>query len=86
MGFTDAVRKAGEQRAAEKATRDEVKSAARPHYLCSVNKGSVNMAAWQQQLNEAWSNGYRLHTAFEQAGNTVQILERREDADSQGTG
>lgn len=47
-------------------------------YVTRVNKGSINMLKWQMDLNAMWEEGYRLHTAFEQDGNTVQVFERRD--------
>jgi hypothetical protein len=47
-------------------------------YLTEVNKGSVNMSTLTDKLNSRWEEGYRLHTALEQNGNTVLIFERRE--------
>lgn len=47
-------------------------------YETRVNKGSINMAVWQQELNQMWQQGYRLHTVFEQAGNTVCVFEKRD--------
>ncbi len=52
-----------------------------PHYLTEVNKGSINMAAWQAHLNERWSQGYRLAYCFEQSGNTVMVFEQRNRGD-----
>lgn len=72
------MKAAQEQAEVNKAAKAEARSPEGLRYLCSVNKGSANMQAWQDRLNQAWANGYRLHTAFEQGGNTVQILEKRD--------
>lgn len=47
-------------------------------YVTEVNKGGVNMSTLTDKLNARWNEGYRLHTALEQNGNTVLIFERRE--------
>lgn len=78
MGFRDDVALARQQKLEAKEVRKTAASNDGLHYLVSVNKGSVNVEAWQQRLNEAWHNGWRLHTALEQDGNTIQILERRD--------
>ncbi len=49
-----------------------------PQFEAEVNKGSINMAVWQQHLNERFAQGYRLAFCFEQAGNTVMVFERRD--------
>ena len=46
-----------------------------PYYDTSVNKGSVNMNSLAKYLNQRSENGWRLHSIFEQAGNTVMIFE-----------
>jgi hypothetical protein len=45
-------------------------------YKCLVNKNSLNVGQMANLLNEQYEAGYRLHTALEQNGNTVIILER----------
>lgn len=45
-------------------------------YVTDVNKGSVNMRTFTAMLNEKARAGWRLHTAYEQDGNTVCIFER----------
>lgn len=44
------------------------------HYVTEVNKGSINMRAWQGHLNDRYARGWRLHQVFEQDGNTVQVF------------
>lgn len=44
-------------------------------YITDVNKGSVNMRALGGTLNARRDAGYRLHSIFEQAGNTVMVFE-----------
>lgn len=46
-------------------------------YDTEVNKRSLNMAVYAQRLNARARDGWRLHTAFEQGGNTVSIFERQ---------
>lgn len=46
-------------------------------YKTTVNKGSRNMTVLAATLNGEWGNGWRLHTIFEQGGNTVCVFERR---------
>ena len=45
-------------------------------YDAEVNKRDVNMRSYAAKLNARARQGWRLHTAFEQAGNTVTIYER----------
>lgn len=45
------------------------------HYVTEVNRGSINMGAWQQHLNDMHAKGYRLQHVFEQDKNTVQVFE-----------
>lgn len=78
MGFRDQVRIAGEQKEAEKALRERAASPEGIRYVTEVNKGSINMAAYQQHLNEMWAQGFRVHTVLEQHGNTMTIFERRD--------
>lgn len=46
------------------------------HYATEVNRGSVNMTKLGFTLNQRWNDGWRLHTIFEQNGNTVAVYER----------
>lgn len=45
-------------------------------YMTEVNKGSVNMSTLTDRLNKRYEEGWRLHTMFEQNGNTVAVYER----------
>ena len=45
-------------------------------YDTQVNKKSLNMSEFTLVLNDRARAGWRLHTAFEQDGNTVCIFER----------
>jgi hypothetical protein len=45
-------------------------------YHVDVNKGSLNAGAFERMLNAQAGRGWRLHTIFEQHGNTVYVLER----------
>jgi hypothetical protein len=45
-------------------------------YDTEVNKKSINMRVFAAMLNQRAESGWRLHTAFEQDGNTVCIFER----------
>lgn len=76
MGFRDDVRKINEGKA-ENAARAEavLGDCGGDHYVTEVNKGSVNMRAWQGHLNEMYRRGYRLAHVFEQDKNTVQVFE-----------
>lgn len=58
------------------ATAVAEKTNATGRYFTEVNRGSVNMSSLTKRLNEMADQGWRLHTAFEQAGNTVLIYER----------
>jgi hypothetical protein len=44
------------------------------HYVTEVNKGSINMRAWQGHSSDRYARGWRLHQVFEQDGNTVQVF------------
>ena len=48
-----------------------------PQYHMEVNKNSMNMNHQTQRLNHLWAQGWKLHTALEQNGNTVFVFERR---------
>lgn len=45
-------------------------------YHVEVNKKDLNVGKFTERLNQMAANGWRLHTAFEQSGNTVVIYER----------
>lgn len=79
MGLMDRRAALLEDKAAEKEARSEARGEVTgQRYVTEVNRGSVNMTAYQERLNTMWHKGYRLHTAFEQDGNTVTIFERRD--------
>ncbi|MCA1824460.1 MAG: hypothetical protein LC640_09415 [Frankia sp.] len=46
------------------------------HYETQVNKGSINMGRWENDLNSRWRDGWRLAHVFEQDGNTIMVWER----------
>lgn len=46
-------------------------------YRTWVNKGAMNVGWFERRLNDEWRAGWALHTVFEQAGNTVVVLQRR---------
>ena len=46
-------------------------------YVTRVNKGSLDIERHTDKLNEAFRLGFRLHSIFEQSGNTVMVFERR---------
>ena len=46
-------------------------------YVTRVNTGRLDVERHTDYLNKVWAAGYRLHTTFEQNGNTVMIFERR---------
>ena len=46
-------------------------------YTTEVNKGSINMSTLTDKLNAKWDQGWRLHSIFEQKGNTITVFERR---------
>lgn len=46
-------------------------------YMTEVNKGSINMSTLTDKLNARYAEGWRLHTMFEQDGNTVCVFEQR---------
>lgn len=48
-------------------------------YTTYVNKGSINMRVLTNTLNDYAKDGWRLHTIFEQGGNTICVFERAED-------
>jgi len=47
------------------------------HYVTRVNKDRLDVERHTDYLNKVWDAGYRLHTIFEQNGNTVMIFEMR---------
>lgn len=47
------------------------------HYDCEVNRGDLSMHWFKDTLNDRWKDGWKLAQAFEQAGNTVVVWERR---------
>ena len=49
------------------------------HYDTQVNKGSLQMGILKNMLNNRWERGWRLHSIFEQNGNTIMVFERRDD-------
>lgn len=51
-------------------------SSKRGHYMTEVNKGSVNMSTLTNKLNDRFADGWRLHSIFEQSGNTLLVFER----------
>jgi hypothetical protein len=48
----------------------------RYEYATEVNKGSINMRSWSNDLNKKGAEGWRLAHVFEQGGNTVMVFER----------
>ncbi len=61
---------------AEKEAHAAAGVAFNQRYDIEVNKGSMNAGAQTRKLNARWVQGWRLHTAYEQHGNTVFIFER----------
>jgi hypothetical protein len=47
-----------------------------PQYEAEVNKGSINMNAFTNSLNERYANGYKPAHVLEQDGNTMVVWER----------
>lgn len=47
------------------------------HYQAVVNKGSLNMGKFTDELNERWRTGWELAHVIEQNGNTVMVYARR---------
>lgn len=47
-------------------------------YITRVNTGRLDVERHSDYLNQAWSAGFRLHTIFEQNGNTVMVFEQRD--------
>jgi hypothetical protein len=48
------------------------------HYKVEVNKGELSVRSYEGDLNKKWDDGWALHTAFVQDGNTVTIWNRRQ--------
>jgi hypothetical protein len=46
-------------------------------YVTRVNRGGLDVERHTDYLNKAWAIGFRLHSIFEQNGNTVMVFERR---------
>lgn len=47
-------------------------------YVTRVNTGRLDVERHTDMLNKAWGLGFRLHSIFEQNGNTVMVFERRD--------
>lgn len=47
-------------------------------YVTRVNTGRLDVERNTAFLNDVFRKGFRLHTMFEQSGNTVMVFERRE--------
>lgn len=47
-------------------------------YLTEVNRKGINMSTLTNQLNARFEEGWRLHSIFEQGGNTITVFERRD--------
>lgn len=45
-------------------------------YVTRVNKGGLDVERHSDYLNNAYRVGFRLHSIFEQNGNTVMVFER----------
>lgn len=50
------------------------------HYDTEVNKGSINIGHLKDKLNQRWAKGWKLHSMFEQDGNTIMVFEKRSEA------
>jgi hypothetical protein len=48
-------------------------------YVTRVNTGKLDVERHTDALNKAYMIGFRLHSVFEQNGNTVMVFERRSD-------
>lgn len=48
-------------------------------YDTTVNKGSLNMRSFGNDLNDRAKDGWRLHTVLEQEGNTICVFERQKN-------
>jgi hypothetical protein len=47
------------------------------HYEAEVNKGDLNVSAFERELNDRWQEGWQLHTVLAHGANTVVVWERR---------
>jgi hypothetical protein len=47
-------------------------------YVSRVNTGKLDVERHTDMLNKAYVVGFRLHSIFEQHGNTVMVFERRQ--------
>lgn len=45
-------------------------------YVTRVNKGRLDVERHSDMLNRTYRAGFRLHSIFEQDGNTVMVFER----------
>lgn len=45
-------------------------------YVTRVNKGGLDVERHTDYLNKAFQIGFKLHSIFEQNGNTVMVFER----------
>ena len=46
-------------------------------YVARVNTNRLDIERHTDYLNKVWAAGFRLHSIFEQNGNTVMVFERR---------
>ncbi len=46
------------------------------HYEAEVNRGSLNMRSFTNDLNKRYQNGWRLAFVFSQEGNTIIVWEK----------
>ena len=46
-------------------------------YIAKVEEGDLSMRNLEDELNDRWKDGYRLHTIFVENKNTVMVFERR---------
>ncbi len=46
------------------------------HYETEVNKGDVNMGAFERKLNDRYQDGWRLAHLVAEGGNMIMIWER----------
>lgn len=46
------------------------------HYVTRVDRGKLDVERHSDFLNDAHRAGFRLHSIFEQNGNTVMVFER----------
>lgn len=45
------------------------------HYVTRVDRGKLDVERHTDFLNRAYDKGYKLHSIFEQNGNTVMVFE-----------